>query len=553
MEVETAATPAAEDEVPREVSIEDADIGAQFGRVVKWTELGVHLDPDKVNAITLTLDALTQQELQVHVRALIDGQPWSYEFLVGGQGNTEASVLKRGVKGKEVDVACTFCGRVCSDTTAGHYWFHLSLHSQQSGNDSQSLAIHLSMGVGTTVGERVALFGKDLLPLSSTTASVHIESVGITSGRSALKTRSALLRSYVQASPLVSSDRILTVMSDPTGTDLLTTEQRAEFAAACESARRRVARFGGEFRMPNAKQFLDSKVVRIMQRSGAVADKGFATGFDVLSAEEAAKRDARRNRFNLTMDYDIKSAREISNGATEEEILKHQEELKRRAARSAKFGNTAAFTSTFVPGSAEGALVAASPKVLAERVDLDVNQDVRSDALHMYSLDDQFTSVRTRDILAYFLGYGPSYVEWTNDSSCTIVFDDAFTVSRALLALTSEMPDGAVLEAQPTKEANPFAPKPDHDDPSKGVDPNGWRIGLPIHAADHMDRSWRVLLRRATLRDFPPEKTWKRQQYNKSSHRRMQRMAPSTTRKRRRDRDDDADRTDKRARDDDMA
>ncbi|RHY74874.1 hypothetical protein DYB30_013070 [Aphanomyces astaci] len=529
MEVDTTTTEAAvevQDEVPREVSIEDADIGAQFGRVLKWTDLGIHLHTDKVNAVTLTLDTLTQQELQVHVRALIDGHPWSYEFLCGGQGNTEASVLKRGVKGKEVDVACTFCGRICSDTTAGHYWFHVSVHPE-SGQERNE-AIQISMGVGSVVGDKAVLVGKDsILPRSS---SVVIESIGITSGRSALKSRNVLLRSHVQPTPAVASDTILTVMSDPSGTDLLTADQRASFAAACESARRRADRFGGTYVPPPAKHFLDSKVVRMMQRSGAVADKGFATGFDVMAADEVAKRDARRHRFNLSMDYDTKTALAISDGATEDDVRQHQDQLARRVA---KFGNMATLD-----------LDAASAKVAADRVDIDMTLEARPDALHMYSLDTHFTRVRTKDILAYFKGYGPSYVEWTNDSSCTIVFHDSFTVTRALLALTWELPPSASTGVQ-----SPLMAQEGKEEMMDGG--KGWRVGREIGAADDHDmdrRTWRVLVRRATLRDFPPEKTWKRHQYHKSTHRRMQRPVAN---KRRRLEDDDGHGLDKRVRGDD--
>ncbi|KAH9107079.1 hypothetical protein AeMF1_017469 [Aphanomyces euteiches] len=519
-------------EEPREVAIEDIDVGSLYGRVLKWSDLGINLQADKFNAVSLTLEALCQQELQLHLRAVINGNPWSYEFLCGGQGNTEASVLKRGVKGKEVDVACVFCGRLCSDSAAGQYWFQIALHRQ-----NEEAFVQISLGIGGNVGDKVVLVAKD--DLNDKDSTIHLESVGITSGRSPLKARNISLRSQEGVS-VIPSDTVLCVMSDPSGTDLLTAEQRADFTAACESAKRRADRFGGTYHPPDVKQFLDSKVVRMMQRSGAVSEKGFATGFDVMSSEETAKREARRQRFNLTMDYDIKAAREISNGATEEEIRKHQEEVAKRANRAAKFGVEDASN-----------LESASPKVLAERVDLDESLELRQDALHMYSLDESFTSVRTRDILAYFLGYGPSYVEWINDSSCTIVFDDPFTVSRALLSLTTEIPAEATLQRQ-QKEANPFQkPEEAAAEQSDRVLAKGWRLGLPIQAADHMDRTWRILLRRATLKDFPPEKTWKRQLYQKSSHRRMQRL-PNKRKRREDDGDSEEASKGKKVRDEDM-
>ncbi|KAI9913146.1 hypothetical protein PsorP6_005898 [Peronosclerospora sorghi] len=88
-----------------------------------------------------------------------------------------------------------------------------------------------------------------------------------------------------------------------------------------------------------------------------------------------------------------------------------------------------------------------SAKVRRERCDVRASGDrvvVRDDALHLYALDDDFQYVWTRDTLAYFQGYGPSYVEWINDSSCTIVFQDDYTAMRALVALGHEIPSNDV-------------------------------------------------------------------------------------------------------------
>lgn len=41
----------------------------------------------------------------------------------------------------------------------------------------------------------------------------------------------------------------------------------------------------------------------------------------------------------------------------------------------------------------------------------------------------------TKDLLHYFDGYGPSWVEWINDSSCNVVFEDHASVQRVLLML----------------------------------------------------------------------------------------------------------------------
>ena len=103
------------------------------------------------------------------------------------------------------------------------------------------------------------------------------------------------------------------------------------------------------------------------------------------------------------MEYSVEGgiAREISEGLPEEECRRRQEELSRRASRATKFGL-----------DTSNVFKAATSKVLIERCDMDTSFEPRKDALHMYSLDSDFTSVRTRDILSYFSGYGPSYIEW---------------------------------------------------------------------------------------------------------------------------------------------
>jgi Nuclear cap-binding protein subunit 3 len=56
---------------------------------------------------------------------------------------------------------------------------------------------------------------------------------------------------------------------------------------------------------------------------------------------------------------------------------------------------------------------------------------VRPDALHVYGVD----LVGTRDLLAFFSTYGPTYVEWIDDSSCNVLFPDEFTVKRLLVQI----------------------------------------------------------------------------------------------------------------------
>ena len=56
----------------------------------------------------------------------------------------------------------------------------------------------------------------------------------------------------------------------------------------------------------------------------------------------------------------------------------------------------------------------------------------RYDTLYVYGVD----KLSTENIFEYFEEYGPTFVEWINDSSCNVVFSDTFGTRRALEGLT---------------------------------------------------------------------------------------------------------------------
>ena len=45
---------------------------------------------------------------------------------------------------------------------------------------------------------------------------------------------------------------------------------------------------------------------------------------------------------------------------------------------------------------------------------IDSSTDIRSEAVYLYGTNE----MSTRDVFEYFSDYGPSYVEWIDDSSC---------------------------------------------------------------------------------------------------------------------------------------
>ena len=56
---------------------------------------------------------------------------------------------------------------------------------------------------------------------------------------------------------------------------------------------------------------------------------------------------------------------------------------------------------------------------------------LRPNAVHVFNVD----LLSTRDCLNYFKEYGPTQVEWINDSSANVVFSDEFSARRAVQGL----------------------------------------------------------------------------------------------------------------------
>lgn len=60
----------------------------------------------------------------------------------------------------------------------------------------------------------------------------------------------------------------------------------------------------------------------------------------------------------------------------------------------------------------------------------------RPEAIYLYGVDFLSTS----DCLRYFEKFGARSVEWLNDSACNVVFGDATSASRAVVALGQPLP-----------------------------------------------------------------------------------------------------------------
>lgn len=61
---------------------------------------------------------------------------------------------------------------------------------------------------------------------------------------------------------------------------------------------------------------------------------------------------------------------------------------------------------------------------------------MRNAPLILYS-NSSFTDMSSDDVLSFFKQFDPASLEWVNDTSCNVVFDDAQTAAKALAQLTT--------------------------------------------------------------------------------------------------------------------
>lgn len=490
-------------------------------------------------AIVVQFEATAREDFRVGFappRAGREPSQWAYEVAVGFSGNTEVVWRKYNAKARgsssaerEVDLAKVFAGRTCSLQDFVAYWIVV-----QQGV--------LVFGIGSQVGA-------DTIAKYVDEDAVGVQQVALTTWDTPATFRNIVF-TPVFDSPLDVNSMVpgTIVRADPSGqVDLVTPEERAEYDRAVVAAKRRAERFGGTYVPPAIKSFVDPKTIRKLQRTGAV-EPGFTTGFDVTSTEELSKREQRMKRFNtpeFALAYSTETVRALTDGMTQDEWQAKEAEKAKLEERARKFG--------VATEKRELNLVPANAKVQSERCDIkaagDSSAEVRTDAIHMYALDDRFQQVRTSDVLAFFTGYGPSYVEWINDSSCTVVFQDPFTAGRALISLAQEIPpqskaaeaapaatsddvemDGETASTTMTDSVAADAATAESNSAADVLDDSfnrsHWRFGLPISSSTQPShKTWRVLLRKATDDDFPAEKTNKkyheRSQSGRDRHRHM--------------------------------
>eukprot|EP00793_Prasinoderma_coloniale_P004810 PRCOL_00000571-RA len=194
-------------------------------------------------------------------------------------------------------------------------------------------------------------------------------------------------------------------------------------------------------------------------RAAAGGGGAAAAAWDMYSAEEIAKREARAAKFGtiapsatirpteeqLAAEKVAEEAKAAAAAAVEEQRAKAVLLAQERAKRAERFGiegydaardaDAAAAVGMDVSGG-EAAL-----DFLEEAKDAPPGVEVRPEAVHLYGTD----AMSTREIFEYFRAHEPTHVEWINDSSCNVVFANMHAAKRAMYRLRKPALDNPLV------------------------------------------------------------------------------------------------------------
>eukprot|EP00743_Colponemidia_sp_Colp-15_P001432 GILK01001570.1.p1 GENE.GILK01001570.1~~GILK01001570.1.p1 ORF type:complete len:443 (-),score=66.71 GILK01001570.1:170-1465(-) len=167
---------------------------------------------------------------------------------------------------------------------------------------------------------------------------------------------------------------------------------------------RRAQKFGVDLQEPNPKLYMHPSELK---KASLNKQPGFITGIDLFSEEERRKREARAAKYGVDQDSEFAPS------------LRDREQKKNRAQR---------FNLQIEDQLQDGMEL----DHWTERKEAVATAPVRNNAVHVFGVD----LMSTKDVLGYFREYGPSWVEWIDDSSCNVEFEDEFSARRAFENLT---------------------------------------------------------------------------------------------------------------------
>lgn len=392
----------------------------------------------------------------------------TYVVHLGANGNLSTVFRRRLPSGTEA-IDSSYPSRVCTDQRYQPYWVVL-----QGGK--------LSAGVGPTPGKRSIGTLDDMLYNQLRSGLDAVRYVGL--GNSALSRNSRDVRIRgVRAFPIPAAfggaggipieeaeeGGFINVSAGTGGTAQgaaagmpSEAELLAEYEKECAKAKARAAKFGTEYTQPPPDAFFKWSEAR---RLRANPERGFATGFDVLSPEERLKAQQRKERF---AEEDRKRRRGMGEDVEEPPALESNPQ------EDGEMDDDEAAAAAMDAAAGKGPLPVEQawdnedlvgdqrldpPEELyhatsEQREDADEQDRVKMEGeekgekpvlvlqkIHVFGIDwAAFKQIRSDDIMAHFKMYGPSYVEWLGELSCNVLFEDKFSAARALAALSQELP-----------------------------------------------------------------------------------------------------------------
>ncbi|GFH14284.1 uncharacterized protein HaLaN_10311, partial [Haematococcus lacustris] len=260
-----------------------------------------------------------------------------------------------------------------------------------------------------------------------------------------------------------------------------------------EKHRRRAERFEAQYVEPARSR----KELALEGKKERLGQRGFATGIDVFAKEEIDKRTARAARFNLTEPSPLQQYRppphELAKAARARKWgtqyqphgvvaavkltqplhltthIRAQNRLPTPQAAHMPMQLHAGLANAGYAGRQCKACGWARPRCLLlvgcaaadlfeSRQEVAADEPRRKDAVYLYGVD----TMSTGDCLNYFKNYGPTFVEWINDSACVVMFRDSGSAQRAMAGVgyplpATEMTGESSAGLDPTDPANmPF-------------------------------------------------------------------------------------------------
>lgn len=241
-----------------------------------------------------------------------------------------------------------------------------------------------------------------------------------------------------------------------------------EYEKECEKRKARADKFGTAYVEPKLEDYLPwTEVKRMRMQAEQPTSKGFATGIDIMDSEELAKQEARKARFSKMISSEDKhdgKAGETKTTTEETPESESTEPTMKEDPKALDLPVSACWDKEEMlrpqrsdpPSSLwikplEDASKPEEESSSEEKRDAAVDDSKESSSteevtwvpekIHLFAIDwAAFKQIRNKDLMAFFTGYGPTYVEWLGDLSCNICFEDKFTAKRALMTLGQEIP-----------------------------------------------------------------------------------------------------------------